>query len=76
MTDWRPIETAPRDGTHLLLFDDRDRMLIEADIAIGWWQDGEWRDWGDIGCSGLFPYEPTHWMPLQEPPRRARPTTS
>jgi len=63
---WLPIESAPRDGTHILGFwgfrEDRtpeiDRTLFEL---------GEWRDPdGDEGCAWA---EPTHWMPLPPPPR-------
>ena len=64
MSEWRPIETAPRDGTKVL--------LCEADqpteIVLGWWLQNAWRDYGDIGCGGFDDYNPTHWMPLPEPP--------
>jgi len=63
--DWQPIETAPKDGTRVL--------LVEAEqptgVSTGWWTMAGWRDFGDIGCSGLADYSPTHWMPLPAPPR-------
>lgn len=58
--DWQPISTAPRDGTRVI--------LVEADkpgeACIGWWIEGQWRDYGDIGCNGLEDFLPTHWMPV------------
>lgn len=64
MMEWQPIETAPKDGTRLL--------LCEADQpgepCVGWWIAGQWRDMGDIGCDGQDDYQPTHWMPLPMKP--------
>jgi hypothetical protein len=67
MTEWQPIETAPKDGTEVLLF-------YETDMAVGLfhfrrklWVLGypiEIED-GDI----IFP---THWMPLPEPPAQEK----
>lgn len=61
----QPIETAPRDGTDILLF------FPDADIA---WMPGhafpedEDEDWYPQDVSALHgaPYdvEPTHWLPL------------
>ena len=57
--EWQPIETAPRDGTELLLYQQ------EAGIQVSWW--GHDPDNQDTGWVGSVP-EPTHWMPLPEPP--------
>ena len=59
---WRPIETAPRTGVSLLLYQPwrsgYDTRLI-GHYANGWViQHGE-----------LWDVEPTHWMPLPEPPK-------
>lgn len=50
MADWRPIETAPKDGTSVLLFinpvDGYDlcgwQPTRHITIAIGWWDGDEW----------------------------------
>lgn len=63
--EWQPIETAPRDGTEVLLFDN-------GIYGLGWWALGEWRDFGDAGCAGSEAFAPTHWMPLPKPPRDFR----
>lgn len=60
MTEWQPIETAPKDG--------RDALIAYSDgyIAIGWWSDEnqQWC-WQNLYLSVM---NPTHWMPLPEPP--------
>ena len=63
---WQPIETAPKDGSFILLATPKGR------IADGFWSPvyGVWS----------WPYvmvEPTHWMPLPERPgAQAQPTPS
>jgi hypothetical protein len=78
---WRPIETAPKDGTPILLFGD-DRVTSghwSAPSAIPRliYQDGfapepEWDEWEPYWASwdGGFTddYPPTHWMPLPAAP--------
>ena len=62
---WRPIETAPKDGTQVLL------ARSDGIVGCGRWEDvrgvylwvGEWSsDTKDVGL------KPTRWMPLPEPP--------
>lgn len=60
---WRPIETAPKDGTRILVFADGhpETMRYRADRseAFPWMDDGGHSSWrADI---------PTHWMPLPPP---------
>ena len=74
LTGWQPIETAPRDGTEIL-------MTNGVDVSSGQWLseyggtydqegapngdgcDARWTDW----TGGMQP-DPTHWMPLPPPP--------
>lgn len=66
---WHPIETAPKDGTPILVFEKyptmrggpMDRHYIE--IAI--WDDC-WRIISFAPPCG--DNNPTHWMPLPKPP--------
>jgi hypothetical protein len=57
---WLPIETAPRDGGDVLLYEG-----FEPVVCQGWFdKDGEeWRP-----TKGSFFRAPTHWMPLPKPP--------
>ena len=57
---WSPIETAPKDGTEILIFG-------EGEFAVAAWNGSEWRDIGDIGWGGMDGASPTHWKPLVPP---------
>lgn len=80
---WLPIETAPRDGTAVLLdveYDKNDVQLYvpwpDIPAVIGWWGDGAWKACfvSTGGCpSGGYDtefdnVEPTLWMPIPKPP--------
>ncbi len=58
-SEWRPIETAPKDGTLVLTWDGERRYVAMYDC--GWY----------IGIERGPNIEPTHWMPLPEPPQPA-----
>lgn len=70
--EWEPIETAPKDGTHILLF-------MEDEVIEGWFDlklsvDGKpyaEPEWAVVsmpshgcGCCAERNCDPTHWMPL------------
>jgi hypothetical protein len=61
MSGWQPIETAPKDGTHVIIFDPSDSRPREAvfDTCYGQWVDP---------IEAYDEYSPTHWMPLPAPP--------
>ena len=60
---WQPIETAPKDGTTLLLGH-------SVTVFDGWWSegDGAWIDGENNMFGDHIGYEPTHWRPLPSPP--------
>ncbi|MGI9292383.1 MAG: DUF551 domain-containing protein [Pseudomonadales bacterium] len=64
MTDWQPIETAPKDGTWVLLGGCEFGYIIQTARWYDWGVQG-W-EWGDYSNRG---FKPTHWMPLPEPPK-------
>lgn len=63
MSEWQPIETAPKDGTYILGYGEHDHRGHYID-AIHWWHDRWTIEW----MSGF--QRPTHWMPLPAPPKR------
>lgn len=79
MSKWQPIETAPRDGTAVLLYQPwksgRETLCI-GHYANGWINqlclycahDQARKFGGEIG-NEVSHCDPTHWMPLPEPPK-------
>lgn len=76
MTTWQPIDTAPKDGTGVLLWDAKRNVVVSGcwhvqptsdtpngyDPGWAWWAaDDDVIVWDDD--TG-----PSHWMPLPEPP--------
>lgn len=59
---WRPIETAPKDGTEIAIWTTHGPVM-PVEWAEGWSRTGAFV-WG---CE--YPYIATHWMPLPEPPK-------
>lgn len=64
---WRPIETAPRDGTAILVFNDRGHFVAE-------WNDDWWSVSDGKMERGLRGQEPTHWQPLPAAPEEGEAT--
>lgn len=73
--EWRPIETAPRDGTTILVyFRQHGAMTVRSDDEHDPCDD--WRLWyvddhkhGPYVVRGYRPGDDTHWMPLPQPPK-------
>lgn len=63
--DWLPIETAPKDETPVLVCykNDYDGKIIQVVARRGkmWINENIYIAYGDK-------FEPTHWMPLPNPP--------
>lgn len=62
--EWRPIETAPKDGSYVLLFIEKTTAQVFS---------GRWDNHPDCKCWVAGGYmrrqtKPTHWMPLPETP--------
>ena len=62
---WQPIETAPKDGTWIMICRPTT-YASKLGCALVYWDDhfACWHD-GDYHSDH---YAPTHWMPLPEPP--------
>lgn len=71
MSEWQPIETAPKDGRHILLFAPGYRPDINPpDYYVAQWRYGMWSlvHAGGYAVDALLDEEPSHWMPLPNPP--------
>jgi len=71
-SEWQPIKTAPMNGTEILIAD-RERVVKAewAEISRGTWAwiVGYLQDFDGSPKTPLYiEIEPTHWMPLPEPP--------
>lgn len=65
---WQPIETAPRDGTRILIYSER-RGVREARFHGGDVDHGFCFYDSIVGGGPLTVfYDVTHWMPLPPPP--------
>ena len=72
MTEWQPIETAPKDGTIILVAIEHYDGPLLHDIV--WWN-----DYYDYWESAGYDWKPVkydevkhifHWMPLPPPPKK------
>lgn len=63
MSEWQPIETAPDDGTPMLV---TWPCTSGADVTVAT-KIEVWRDYYS-GDHLAAQERPTHWMPLPEPP--------
>lgn len=69
---WKPIETAPKDGTEILAWNGES-------VQQSWWDDtvyrqGKWCIWRDAKLGHIYWLDPvpTHWMPLPLPPQEGK----
>lgn len=67
--EWRTIDSAPKDGTSIL-------VCVTHNTWDGEWETIQWVDWARDGVAIWpnyqhridIPFPPTHWMPLPNPP--------
>lgn len=72
---WQPIETAPKDGTDVLLWEPAANLRHDGLALVGAYVDfkgavvpcGYHDGWFD-NASGRYEITPTHWMPLPTTP--------
>ena len=63
MIEWQHIDTAPKDGSHILCYDGKY-------IRAVYWNDGN-QNWDHLSDAyESVRYFATHWMPLPKPPKK------
>ncbi len=75
MSGWQPIETAPKDGTPILVYCRFEKIVVADWGESSVWSNrktGQGMEWCYSECEGeynsRYTCEPTHWMLLPEPP--------
>lgn len=74
MSEWQPIETAPRDGTWVLGWLGETEFYRAHPNIIAWTKHNHVPIYGWVYSSGsagdgeVEACEPTHWQPLPPPP--------
>lgn len=58
--EWRPISTAPKDGTFVLCFHESGHINVMQFCSDGYWR--------ATVLDRLHKWHPTHWQPLPAPP--------
>lgn len=62
---WRDIETAPRDGTEVLVYFDKSRVYLVLSWGQSMMPD---KSFAWVDDAGVPNGKPTHWRPLPTPP--------
>ena len=62
---WKPIVTAPKDGSFVLICDTEDPSEL---MIIARWRFGAWRSKPTPSGKSIVWMDATHWMPLPEMP--------
>lgn len=70
---WMPIESAPKDGSEIL-------VCVTYNLSSDEWETMTWVDWEapphiwPVYRSRIdIPFPPTHWQPLPKPPVETQP---
>lgn len=63
MMAWKPIDTAPKDGVPVLLYELAAVTSEVTSVFVGKWRDGQW-----LTNPGNYKKKPTHWHPLPAKP--------
>lgn len=67
MMFWQPIETAPRDGTDILVA----TQSYLGGVVMAAWDKGRRQEMAWMDMYGDAYPDATHWMPLPPPPKAA-----
>ena len=75
---WQPIDTAPKDGTHILIIIPYTEEWRKPTVAIARWYNDSYNrkyrkprpywQWDEMRVGSQRELQPTRWMPLPEVP--------
>ena len=73
MSEWQPIETAPKDGGDIILTDGNSSHVgrwCDSDLPEYPWRflDSTYKLEDELNGWRAGKYGPTHWQPLPKPP--------
>ncbi len=72
---WQPIETAPKDGTTIIIFDSYsdDKSIDGYGVCTARWDYSlKWWIMHQRYSNVISLINPTHWMPLPQPPQERK----
>ena len=71
MSEWKPIESAPKGVMDRILVATTDGEVYEASWQRDWYGDKRRPGWMIANCDEEYGryLDATHWMPLPEPPK-------
>ena len=64
---WRDIESAPKDGTRIILFGTMQGSSVPGEEFGNWFASSNRKN-GGWWVVFAMPFKPTHWRPLPLPP--------
>ena len=68
MSEWQPIDTAPKDGTPILAYR-ADHYGKFGNCCVTYWRTNKnGNSYTGFGEFNPTYWPPTHWMPLPKPP--------
>ncbi len=65
---WKPIETAPKDGSEILFTNGKEYLVVYYDDYDGF-TGGLYGSYHEVSEYSRLP-DATHWMPLPKPPAK------
>lgn len=66
---WKPIDTAPKDGTTILVYTGPCCYVAKQNVIPVHWSGWGGGVWENSTSGGKLSADPTHWMPLPPEPK-------
>jgi hypothetical protein len=67
MTEWQPIDTAPKDGTVIIVYGYKNDR---PNVQTHYYQTAAWVGNGWTNASNSWLKDVTHWIALPAPPKK------